>query len=450
MQYPTYILIGVFLLFFLIVVITLISARSKVGELFSKLKSEVLAFILAFGTTSLLSELLHFEEALEKLPPTQRNFFHHLFYILVLVILTITYRFLLSDLSNRLFEAIERKYSENNSKFAEYYSVLFNLQTHNDEYKVLNVLLQDYKRLSDKHQYLISLDAYIELIKNFFNEGYEAVGTNDLLPPFWLAPDFPNTNRLTEYIDFLTKHKDKIKYERISIIKDDATANNLVGFAMEQIEKSDGGKTETYLWLLDLVQSLDIQDADFTAITTRTITTTDTTATPATDATPTGAATTTTITAATPMPTTTLSRTDIQNNFVIQGISWNIGVRHLFNPPSYTAIQNRETEVDQKLTWFRENLLAIVNRKVKEKFKELQRSDDIYYCPKELFNQRIKTKYNWAEIAIFKNTSFGRKIGIAVVNNVDNAILIEVIVDENLLSLIEGIISATDFKRRYE
>ena len=410
-QIPTYIVFGVFFLFFLVVVITLFFHPTKVGQLFSKFKREILAFILAFGTTSLLSELLHFEGVLERLPPTERNFFHHLFYIIVLVILTVTYGLLLHDLSNRLFEAIERKYSETNSKFAEYYSVLFNLQTHNDEYKVLDVLLRDYKRLSEKHQYLISLDAYIELIKNFFREGYEAFGTNDLLPPFWIAPDFQNTS-LNEYIEFLTKNKDKIKYERISVFKDDSTANDLVGFAMAQIEKSDGGKAETYLWVLDLVQSLDIKDADFA-------------------------------------PATVITSTDIQNSLVIQGISWNIGIRHLFNSPSYSAIHNKDSEIEEKLNWFRTNLLAVANKKVKEQFKALQRGD-IFYCPKELFNQRIKTKYNWAEVVIFENKTFDRKVGIAVVNNIDNAIQIEVMVDENLLSLIKQIMSEADFKKKYE
>lgn len=397
----------------LVIVISLIIYyfRKQLSALFiGRFSKEVFAFILAFGTANMVTDFLHFSNFYENLELEAQNYIHHIFYILILILFTLIYSLLLNDISKRLLESIEKKYSETGAKFVEYYSVLFKLQTHNDEFKVLETLLHDYKVLSEKHQYMISLDAYLELNKRLFFDGYEAIGINNLLPPFWIAPDFQNST-LIDYINFFVMNKDKINYQRITVLKDEATANDLVGFALEQKEKSDGGQAEAYLWVLDLVEALEISETDLGQ-------------------------------------TPKFSSVEIKNNLVIPGISWNIGVKHLFNSPSHEAIQNKETEIKGKLDWFRLNLLQIANKKVLSKFKALQ-NGDFYYCPKEIFNQRIKTKYNWAEVAIFENKKFNREIGIAVINNIDNAILIELIVDNNVISLIKNIMSERDFKKKH-
>lgn len=402
----------VLFIFIIVIEVVLYRYRKELSESFAtKYSKEMFAFLLALGTTNAILDFLKFNTLYGKLPEEFIGYIHHFFYILVLLLFLFVYRFLLSDITNRILEAIEKKYSESGSRYAEYFSVLFNLETHNDEFKILDTLLRDYKKLSQKHQYLISLDAYLELTKNFFKEGYNAVGVNYLLPPFWIAPNFQNSS-INDYIKFFENNKKELSLERINVFNDASTANNMVQFAMNEIEKSLDGKFGTYLWILDLVQALDIMESDF-------------------DTGP------------------KFTSAEIQSNIVIEGISWTVGVKHFSNSNSYSVIQGKDTEIDAKVKWFKANLISVTNKKVKQKFKELHKGN-AYYVPSELFNQKIKTKYNWAEVVIFENKKFNRKIGIGVINNIDNAVLMEVIVDNNQIEIIHKIFSEAGFKNKYD
>jgi len=404
---------GILFLFVVFIAGILYYNRKKLSEQFAiRYTKEIFAFLLAFGTTNAILDFLKFDSLYDKLPSEFIGYLHHAFYVLILLLFLFVYRFLLTDIANRILEAIEKKYSETGAKFAEYYSVLFNLETHNDEFKILDALLRDYKKLSNKHQYLISLDAYLELTKSFFKDGYDAIGVNYLLPPFWIAPNFKNSS-LVDYIDFFKAEKEKLNFKRITVLKGtDDPANKTVQLALSEIENSLDGISGAYLWILDLVQVLEIKESDFDSM-------------------------------------TKLTPQEIENNLVIKGITWSIGVRHYSNSNSQDLIKNKTTEIEEKLKWFKDNLISVTNKKVNQKFKELHQGK-AYYVLSDFFIQEIKSKYNWAEIVVFENKKFTRKIGIGVINNIDNAVLIEVIVDENQLAIINNVLSQTNFTNEYK